>query len=45
MSNSNSLTDDELNVIDLYFNKKKSIREIARLRGSGRTSVTNIINK
>ncbi len=40
-----SLTEEELNIVNLYLKEGKSIREIARLKGCGRTSINTIINK
>lgn len=41
-----SFTSDELNIIDLFLNKEKSIREISEMyENYGRTRINNILNK
>lgn len=40
-----SLTQKELDIINLYLNKEKSIREIARICECGRTRINNILEK
>lgn len=41
-----SFTSDELNIIDLFLNKGKSIREISEMyENYGRTRINNILNK
>ena len=39
------LLGEELDIVNLYLNKEKSIREIAKIHGCGRTRINNILEK